>query len=52
MKMGSYRQQRLSFPTIDERDVYKRQVYEVLYENREPSEALDALFTRSLKNEF
>ena len=27
-------------------------VYEVLYENREPSEALDALFTRSLKNEF
>ena len=27
-------------------------VYEVLYESREPSEALDALFTRSLKNEF
>lgn len=27
-------------------------VYEVLYENRDPKEALDALFTRSLKNEF
>ncbi|WP_418489270.1 NAD(P)H-dependent glycerol-3-phosphate dehydrogenase [Frisingicoccus sp.] len=29
-----------------------RTVYEVLYEGREPEEALDALFTRSLKNEF
>lgn len=27
-------------------------VYEVLYENRDPKEALEALFTRSLKNEF
>ena len=27
-------------------------VYEVLYENRNPKEALEALFTRSLKNEF
>jgi glycerol-3-phosphate dehydrogenase (NAD(P)+) len=29
-----------------------RVVYEVLYEEREPSEALESLFTRSLKNEF
>ena len=29
-----------------------RVVYEVLYEHRDPSEALEALFTRSLKNEF
>ncbi len=27
-------------------------LYEVLYEGREPKEALEALFTRSLKNEF
>ena len=27
-------------------------VYEVLYEGRNPKEALEALFTRSLKNEF
>lgn len=27
-------------------------VYEVLYEGRDPKEALEALFTRSLKNEF
>ncbi|WP_418474777.1 NAD(P)H-dependent glycerol-3-phosphate dehydrogenase [Frisingicoccus sp.] len=29
-----------------------RTVYQVLYENREPKEALEDLFTRSLKNEF
>lgn len=29
-----------------------RVVYEVLYEERDPSEALEALFTRSLKKEF
>lgn len=29
-----------------------RTVYQVLYENREPKEALENLFTRSLKNEF
>lgn len=29
-----------------------RVVYQILYENREPKEALDALFTRRLKNEF
>lgn len=29
-----------------------RVVYQILYEGREPKEALEALFTRSLKNEF
>ena len=29
-----------------------RTVYQVLYENRDPKEALESLFTRSLKNEF